>query len=96
MKFGDYTLDINEEALFHNGVLVKQLSIIEYKLLNLLASNINTVVKRDVMINKAWGDVIVSGHSVTNFIARLRRYISEDKGIELVTVSKVGYKLISK
>lgn len=94
--FGKYTLESGERSLLHNGLLVRKLSSKEYRMLKLLVLNINTVVGRNIIISKVWDQEVASGHSITNFITKLRTYLSEDKEIELVTILNIGYKLISK
>ena len=96
LKFGEYTLNISDESLLFNDIIVKQLSQTEFKLLKLLVLNINTLVKHDVITHKIWGGDNASGHSISNFIVKLRSYLSKDPKIELVAVTKSGYKLISK
>lgn len=96
LKFGDYELNISNESLSHKDIFVKQLSQTEFKLLKLLVVNINTLVKHDVIIHKIWGGDSASGHSISNFIVKLRTYLSKDTKIELVVVPKSGYKLVSK
>ena len=96
LKFGGYTLNISDESLFFNGTLEKQLSPTEFKFLRLLVLNINTTVKREVINRKVWDSEDVSGHSITNFVVKLRAYLSKDSKLKLVTTPRVGYKLISK
>ena len=93
LKFGKFSLKTNDESMYCGETLVKQLSPIEFRLLKTLVYNIDAIVKRDTIINKVWNGEDVSTHSLANFIAKIRSYISDDNDLELITVPRVGYKL---
>lgn len=96
LEFGDYVLDIDEKSLYHNGELVKQLTTTEYKIFRLLILSINKVVSREEIYHVGWGDKKVTEHSTNNFISKLRAYLARDKKLSIISVLKVGYKLILK
>ena len=63
----------------------------EFELLSLLASKPGKVFKREVILDKVWGnDVIVGGRTIDVHIRKLREKIG-DKRVK--TIKGVGYKL---
>ncbi|MDR2586769.1 MAG: response regulator transcription factor [Coriobacteriales bacterium] len=74
------------------------LSSREFELLEFLASDPGSVFTRDEIIDQAWGDKgIADPDSVTVVIRKIREKIEKDpsKPRYLVTVWRVGYKLVS-
>ena len=52
-------------------------------------------LERGLALKKIWGDEnYFSGRSMDVFISKLRKYLSEDKRIEIVNVHGKGFKLI--
>ncbi len=76
--------------------VVKKLSLFECKLLKLLALNMNQPVTREQIERELWEDGYSSEQSLNNYIAKLRKYLSEDNQLELVTIPKIGYKLVKQ
>jgi len=73
-----------------------QLSQKECAILELLYFNKNTVVSRDDIIEKIWGEnSFPSNRTVDNYIVKLRKWIetAEDSTIKISTVRGIGYKL---
>lgn len=91
---GNFKLNTDDDTLLFNDKKVKRLSKLEGKLLKLLASNRNQTVTREQIETELWEGCINSEQSLNNFIAKLRKYLSEDEQLELVTIPKKGYKLI--
>lgn len=50
-ELGNYSLDTVEKTILYNNKLVKQLSIIEYHIIELLFDNANSIVTRENIIN---------------------------------------------
>lgn len=96
MKIGTYDLCLEDNTLYRDDVEIKKLSLSEFKLLKLLASNINHTITRKKIEDELWGGEYCSEHSLNNFIAKLRKYISDDEQLELITIPKIGYKLVQK
>ena len=67
----------------------------EYEILKLLALNLNQIVTREDIIEKIFIGVNASEHSLNNMISRLRRYLSNDKSVSIVTLREQGYSLRS-
>jgi DNA-binding response OmpR family regulator len=69
-----------------------QLTQKEAELLMYLMQNKNEVVPRDTILNKFWGDNdYFMGRSLDVFMSRLRKFISDEPGVQLNTLRGVGY-----
>jgi two-component system alkaline phosphatase synthesis response regulator PhoP len=79
-----------ETFLVYKGTEKIQLARKEFELLYLLASKPGKVFKREVILEKVWGDeVIVGDRTIDVHIRKIREKIGEDL---LGTVKGVGYK----
>ncbi len=87
------TLEINREEykVVNNGdeiILPRK----EFELLALLASKPDKVFKREVILDKVWGqEVVVGGRTIDVHIRKLREKIGDD---HFKTVKGVGYKFV--
>lgn len=75
---------------------IVQLSQKECAILELLYFNKNTVVSRDEIIDKIWGEnSFPSNRTVDNYIVKLRKWIETagEDSIKISTVRGIGYKL---
>lgn len=76
---------------------VQQLDPRTMQVLVCLADRSGEVVKREELMDRVWGDVIVSENTLSSVIARLRKTLEDDwqnpRYIE--TISKSGYRLIA-
>ena len=63
----------------------------------MLAQNPNRVITREEISQELWGEYTTesSEQSLNNYIARIRKYLADDRRIELVTIPRIGYKLIT-
>lgn len=96
IKIGSFTFDHHHQTLEHNGSK-QRLTTKESDLLNMLAININDVMDRNYALNKIWGsDNYFNARSMDVYIAKLRKYLSADKSVELVNVHGKGFKLMIK
>lgn len=68
----------------------------EASFLRLLCENINTVVTKEKIVWILWNeeDVYQKEHSLNNLAHKIRKYLENNAYVDLVTISKVGYKLI--
>lgn len=96
ISIGIFQLDTEENLLIKNGQPAKKLSVFECKLLKLFALNRNKVVTREQIEQELWEGGCGNEQSINNYVARFRKYLSEDESVELVTIPKVGYKLSQK
>lgn len=94
IRIGLFSLNQEENLLMKEETVVKKLSLFECKLLTLFALHINQPVSREQLEQELWGDGGANEHSLNNYITKLRRCLSGDPSLELVTIPKMGYKLI--
>jgi len=95
-KIGKYSYVDDDRALTINGESHK-LTTKEAELLKILAHNQNKVVDRDIALKSIWGnDNYFTGRSMDVYITKLRKYLKEDKNIEIVNIHGKGFKLIVK
>ena len=88
--FKDITIDPNKYKVLKGGVEIK-FAKKEFKLLQLLFSNIGKVFTRDEIMNAIWGtDVFVGDRTIDVHIRKLREKLG-DNVIE--TIKGVGYRL---
>ncbi len=79
------------------GTESKRLTQKENEVLKMLASSKNTVVKRDNILLKLWGENdYFNSRSLDVFIAKLRKYLKEDSSISIENIPTVGYVLNDK
>lgn len=70
----------------------------EAAFLRLLCENVNGVVTKENIVWLLWGeqDVYQKEHSLNNLTHKIRKYLDGNPYVELVTISKVGYKLMER
>lgn len=96
IQIGCFSLNVEENLLMKNEEVIKKLSLFECKLLKLLAMNMNQPITREQIEQELWEEGYGNEQSLNNYIAKLRKYLSEDDQLELITIQKVGYKLVSQ
>ena len=88
---GNIVINREEYKIVNNGkemVLPRK----EFELLSLLTSKPNKVFKREVILDKVWGnEVVVGGRTIDVHIRKLREKIGEE---HFKTVKGVGYKFV--
>lgn len=91
MKVGPLEINREEYKVVNNGeeiVLPRK----EFELLALLASKPDKVFKREVILDKVWGqEVVVGGRTIDVHIRKLREKIGDN---HFKTVKGVGYKFV--
>ena len=88
---GKYVLDYKNLKL-NFGEQVKVLTLKEAELLKFLVENKNKVVKRSEILVAVWGkDDYFLGRSLDVFISRLRKYMKEDKSIQINNRHGIGF-----
>ncbi len=74
------------------GKTKEKLTIKEAQLMKYFISNRNKVLAREDILNEIWGeDDYFLGRSMDVFISRLRKYISEDKNLDIRTIRGTGF-----
>lgn len=90
-RVGEITINREEYKIVNQGeeiVLPRK----EFELLALLTSKPNKVFKREVILDKVWGnEVVVGGRTIDVHIRKLREKIGDD---HFKTVKGVGYKFV--
>jgi two-component system alkaline phosphatase synthesis response regulator PhoP len=90
-KVGNLEINREEYKVINNGgeiILPRK----EFELLALLASKPDKVFKREVILDKVWGqEVVVGGRTIDVHIRKLREKIGDD---HFKTVKGVGYKFV--
>ncbi|MBC36164.1 MAG: DNA-binding response regulator [Bacteroidetes bacterium] len=91
---GQYTFDYNRQMLTMKDNEQK-LTSKEAELLRLLCEHMNDVLDRSEALNKIWyDDSYFNARSMDVYITKLRKYLKEDDGVELLNVHGVGFKLV--
>jgi DNA-binding response OmpR family regulator len=76
------------------GVTKEKLTLKEAQLLKFFIINKNKMLAREDILTEIWGeDDYFLGRSMDVFISRLRKYVSEDKNIDIRTVRGTGFIL---
>ncbi|WP_075590307.1 response regulator transcription factor [Labilibacter marinus] len=93
ISIGQYNYD-TQNLLLKIGDEEKRLTQKENEVLKMLACSKNTLVKRDDILFKLWGDNdYFNSRSLDVFIAKLRKYLKLDTKIAIENVPSVGYVL---
>lgn len=91
VKVGNIVINREEYKIENNGeelILPRK----EFELLSLLTSKPNKVFKREVILDKVWGnEVVVGGRTIDVHIRKLREKIGDH---HFKTVKGVGYKFV--
>ena len=91
IKIKDISFDMDKLILTKNGELV-DLTALELKLVNLLFTNLNKAVNRNLILDKIWewtGNY-VDDHTVTVYFKRIREKIGTDI---IITIKGMGYRI---
>lgn len=96
--FGDFSFSPIEQVIL-KGETEMRLTKTEATFLRLLCENVNSVVTKESIVEVLWGgeeEVVQKEHSLNNLTHKVRKYLDNSSDIELITISKVGYKLIER
>lgn len=95
--FGQLSFNPIEQVLKKDDLELR-LTKTEATFLRLLCENINSVITKESIVKELWGneDIYQKEHSLNNLTHKVRKYLEYDPSVELITISKVGYKLIEK
>jgi DNA-binding response OmpR family regulator len=92
-RFGDTVFNHSLCSVECNGV-VRKLSLRQSDILQILAQNLNSVVERDVILEKVWGyNNYQNSLSLNVQITYLRNILNIDKSISIEALKKKGYVL---
>ncbi len=91
VKVGKIIINREEYKIVNDGVELV-LPRKEFELLSLLTSKPNKVFKREVILDRVWGnEVVVGGRTIDVHIRKLREKIGEE---HFKTIKGVGYKFV--
>lgn len=94
IHIGNLALDTQTRELSMEGTHIKRLSVLEYRLLKVLANNANEIVSRKTIESELWGSHEDSNeYSINNLIAYLRKFIAADPSLSIITRKSQGYSL---
>jgi DNA-binding response OmpR family regulator len=92
-EIGKYMFDYKNQLLTIND-LSRRLTKKESEVLRQLCLSVNEIVTRDAILFSIWGDNdYFIGRSLDVFIAKLRKYLSQDPEVQINNIPKVGYIL---
>lgn len=95
--FGSFTLNCKSRELKSiRKATTERLSEKESRVLSALAKRIGYTLSRQDIEKSAWGEDNASDQTINNVIARLRKSISNDPSVEIISETKIGYKLTDK
>jgi DNA-binding response OmpR family regulator len=90
---GKFVFD-TENLTLTIGSSIKSLTKKEAQILKILFKFKNQVMPREVILNTVWGqDDYFVGRSLDVFITKLRKYLKDDEGIQILNIHGVGFKL---
>jgi DNA-binding response OmpR family regulator len=94
MSVGQYEFD-HPNLKLKIGEEEKNLTQKEGDLLQLLIENKGNILKRNVILERLWGENdYFHGRSMDVFISRLRKYLKADASIKIENVHGVGFRLV--
>ncbi len=92
---GQYHFDPVRQMLTHPDLPARQLSHRESEILKRLCLAQNRVLPRKEVLLELWGDdTMFNARSMDVFMTKLRRYLAQEPGIQIVNVRGIGYKMV--
>jgi len=93
-NIGKYHFDYNNRELKLEKN-TKRLTSKENDLLKLLCEKKNHILNRDVALNNIWiSNNYFTARSMDVYISKLRKYLCDDKNIEIINEHGVGFRLV--
>ncbi len=93
-KLGEYVFDSEKQILTYNDK-VQKLTTKESELLKLLCLNKNNILERNYALKSIWlDDNYYNARSMDVYITKLRKYLKEEPGIQILNIHGKGFKLI--
>jgi DNA-binding response OmpR family regulator len=90
---GQFVFDSSNLTL-SNSEHTRTLTQKEADVLGLLCKNRDRVLKREEILKAVWGDDdYFLGRSMDVFISKLRKYIKDDPGVQIVNYHGIGFRL---
>lgn len=98
IKFGHFTFNPKIRTLISSEAKSeKTLSPKESELLTMLLEQKGEVLPKSLALNSIWGDAnYFTTRSMDVYIAKLRKYLSSDESIQIITIHGSGYRLVGE
>ena len=96
-EIGNFFLNSKLRFLTYKKEDPIKLSPKENELLRLLALHKNDLMARELALTKIWrDDNYFTSRSMDVYIAKLRKYLSKDDGVEIINIHGEGFRLVVK
>lgn len=96
-QFSAFSFNSKLRFLTYNDQKPIKLSPKESQLLKLLVLHINDLLPREVALNKIWrDDNYFTSRSMDVYIAKLRKYLSADKKVQILNIHGEGFRLVTE
>ena len=97
LKIKDLLIDFDNRALKKDNNII-YLTPTEFDLLNIFVKNKNTILTREVLLQKLWDskENFVDEHTLTLNISRLRSKLDDENDKYIKTIYGVGYKFLEE
>lgn len=93
-EIGLYRFDVATREL-HGGPEMVKLTAIEARLLQLFCESDNGIIRRDIALQRIWGDEdMLKGRSLNVYVSKLRTFLSADARVEILNVHGEGYQMV--
>ena len=90
---GHYEFSVESLSLKNSNGNIS-LTAKEAQVLDMLCKNQHRIVKREEILKQVWGDDdYFMGRSLDVFISKLRKYLKEDPGVQIVNYHGIGFRL---
>jgi TolB-like protein len=93
--FGPFVLDRARKQLTRSGKPVP-ISHRGYVVLETLLDADGEPVSKDVLMARAWPDMVIEEGNLTVLVSTIRRQLGEDADALIVTVPRIGYRLVTQ
>ncbi|MDA8948539.1 response regulator transcription factor [Flavobacteriaceae bacterium] len=94
-EFSDFSFNSKLRFLTYKSEEPIKLSPKENQLLRLLVLYINDLLPREIALNKIWrDDNYFTSRSMDVYIAKLRKYLSADKKVQIINIHGEGFRLV--
>jgi len=94
VQLGKYQFYTNRQLLVLNKE-EKKLSYRESELLKMLYENRDGIIDRKSILTLLWGnDSFFNSRNLDVYINKIRSYLKEDDGLEILTIKGIGYRFV--
>lgn len=94
-SFGAFSFNSKLRYLTYKNEKPIKLSPKENQLLKMLVLNLDDLLSREVALNKIWrDDNYFTSRSMDVYIAKLRKYLSQDERVQILNIHGEGFRLV--